>query len=324
MAEAASLWPYEMPSKLVPSPVPEASEESTLRELSSTLGGDALVLCRIRVQGLRPEVVVDLAVFDPVRGEIEKATTLLPGLRYRLVETADWVWSVAATLVLLLFIWGMVVWFRGYIVVRIHHQSDSHHELFTIELSRTGRTPELGDPEAYRLRMQDLAPAYNPRKAWGVGKVTKFRRIPRGRWYVSLYGVYQHGRRLVAVNDAPTPVEVHARKMAEVVFDLQNRMTEFQITVHDGGHPVAGARIWVDGNVKGAVVTDAAGGAVVQVAHGYRVLHVVAKDVETKRPYHVIKTQRHEMQINLELERRRDNVSRALEDQQPGDPDLSN
>jgi hypothetical protein len=322
LAEAASLWPYELPAALVPGAIPiaDGADETTLREAASTLGGDALLLCRIRVTGLLPQTVVDLALFDPARGVVEKVTTVLPGLGLHLVETADWVWSAAIVFVLSLVIWGLAIYFRGTVEVRVHYQTDSHDELFTIELSRTPETPELGDQEAYRERLQGMPSGQTGRKAWGTGRLTRFRRVPRGKWYVSLYGVYQMGKRWVVVNDSPIEIEVHARKASEVLFDLQHREAEFQVIVYDGRTPVSGARVWVDGNVQSAAVTDAGGNALVKVSHGYRILHVTAKGVTIQRPYHVIKTKRHEMMINLELERRRDSVSRALEDQQEDPP----
>jgi hypothetical protein len=180
-------------------------------------------------------------------------------------------------------------------------------------VSTSPEAPELGDVEAFRARLADKRTGQTAREAWKVGRMTEFRRLPAGRWYVSLYGAYIAGKQTIAINDDPDRVEVRPRKTTTVVFDLQHREAEFEIRVSDGKQPVAGARVWVDDRTDATVETDGSGRALVKIAHGYHLLNIAARDVEVRRAYHVIKAKRHEMNINLEAERRREDVSRALE-----------
>jgi hypothetical protein len=148
-----------------------------------------------------------------------------------------------------------------------------------------------------------------------VERSTTFRGIPKGKYFVHLYGIYTRGRQTLVLSEPCETVEVFPRKSAFVAFNLESSEAEFKLTVVDDVGPVEGARVWLDKDRAKAVPTAKDGTVTMKVPKGYHVIQVTAKGIQVERPYHVIKAKIHEMTINLVWERRQEHASRALERQ---------
>ncbi len=173
----------------------------------------------------------------------------------------------------------------------------------------------IENPTAYQKKLEWLGQRKRRFEAWHVERSTTFRGIPKGKYFVHLYGIYTRGRQVLVLNEPYEQVEVLARKTAFVAFNLEASEAEFKITVMDDSGPVDGARLWVDQDRAKAVATPKEGNVTLKVPKGYHVIHVTARGISVERPYHVIKAKVHEMTINLVWERRQEHASRALERQ---------
>jgi hypothetical protein len=209
----------------------------------------------------------------------------------------------------------VVLSFRGTIVVRVQWDPDSKEEMFSIRISQSNQTPVIENPTAYKKKLEWLGQRKRRFEAWQVERSTTFRGIPKGTYFVHLYGIYTRGRQVLTLSEPHEAVEVFPRKTAFVAFNLEASEAEFKITVVDDSGPVEGARVWLDQDRAKAAATPKQGNVTLKVPKGYHIIHVSAKGMQVERPYQVIKAKIHEMTINLVWERRQEHISRALERQ---------
>ena len=290
--------------------------EDALAVLAHDMGSEAVLMYRIRPAGLAaPWVNVDLILFDVSKQKVHRASGALIGRSTGLVMGNPLIAGLCVLALLGSVAWVVVLSFRGTIVVRVQWDPDSKEEMFSVLISRSTKTPVIENPTAYKKKLDWLGQRKRRFEAWHIERSTTFRGIPKGKYFVHLYGIYTRGRQVLVLSEPFETVEVVPRKTAFAVFNLEASEAEFKITVVDDSGPVEGARLWLDQDRAKAVGTPKEGNVTLKVPKGYHVIHVTAKGIHVERPYHVIKAKIHEMTINLVWERRQEHVSRALERQ---------
>jgi hypothetical protein len=289
--------------------------EDALAVMAHDMGGEAVLMYRIQPAGLAPWVNVDLILFDVSKQKVYRASSALVGRSTGLVMFNPLVVGLSVLALLGSVAWLVVLSFRGAIVVRVQWDPDSKEEMFSIRISQSNQTPVIENPSAYKKKLEWLGQRKRRFEAWQVERSTTFRGIPKGKYFVHLYGIYTRGRQVLVLSEPYEAVEVFPRKTAFVAFNLEASEAEFKITVVDDSGPVEGARVWLDQDRAKAAATPKQGNVTLKVPKGYHIIHVSAKGMQVERPYHVIKAKIHEMTINLVWERRQENVSHALEHQ---------
>ena len=295
-------------------PASRATEEA-LAVLAHDMGSEAVLMYRIKPAGLAPWVDVELILFDVPKQEVHRANGALIGRSTGLVTINP---LIAVLFVLALagsVTWVLVLSFRGAIVVRVQWDPDSKEEMFSLLISHSNKTPTIENTAAYKKKLEWLGQRKRRFEAWHVERSTTFRGIPKGKYFIHLYGVYTRGRQVLVLNEPFETVEVLPRKTSFVAFNLEASEAEFKIAVVDDSGPVEGARVWLDQDRNKAAGTSKEGNVTLKVPKGYHVIHATAKGILVDRPYHVIKAKVHEMTINLVWERRQEHASRALERQ---------
>jgi hypothetical protein len=260
-------------------------------------------------------VNVDLILFDVAKQKVYRASSALIGRSTGLVMFNPLVVGLSLLALLGSIAWLVVLSFRGTIVVRVQWDPDSKEEMFSIRISQSNQTPVIENPTAYKKKLEWLGQRKRRFEAWQVERSTTFRGIPKGTYFVHLYGIYTRGRQVLTLSEPHEAVEVFPRKTAFVAFNLEASEAEFKITVVDDSGPVEGARVWLDQDRAKAAATPKQGNVTLKVPKGYHIIHVSAKGMQVERPYQVIKAKIHEMTINLVWERRQEHISRALERQ---------
>ena len=289
--------------------------EDALAVLAHDIGGEAVLMYRIQPAGLAPWVNVDLILFDVAKQKVYRASSALIGRSTGLVMLNPLVVAFFVLALLGSVAWVVVLSFRGAVVVRVQWDPDSKEEMFSIRISQSNQTPVIENPTAYRKKLEWLGQRKRRFEAWQVERSTTFRGIPKGKYFVHLYGIYTRGRQVLVLSEPYEEIEVLPRKTAFVAFNLEASEAEFKITVVDDSGPVEGARVWLDQDRAKAVATPKPGNVTLKVPKGYHIIHVSAKGMQVERPYQVIKAKIHEMTINLVWERRQEHISRALERQ---------
>jgi len=289
--------------------------EDALAVMAHDMGGEAVLMYRIQPAGLAPWVNVDLILFDVSKQKVYRTSSALIGRSTGLVILNPLVVGLSVLALLGSVAWLVVLSFRGAIVVRVQWDPDSKEEMFSIRISQSNQTPVIENPSAYKKKLEWLGQRKRRFEAWQVERSTTFRGIPKGKYFVHLYGIYTRGRQVLVLSEPYEAVEVFPRKTAFVAFNLEASEAEFKITVVDDSGPVEGARVWLDQDRAKAAATPKQGNVTLKVPKGYHIIHVSAKGMQVERPYHVIKAKIHEMTINLVWERRQENVSHALEHQ---------
>ena len=311
--------PWELqatPAKIQTEVLPaERLTDEGLASLARDLGCGALLLYRTRPAGLAPWVTLDLVLYDVAHQRTDRIETSLMGRSTGLVMLNPLMIGLGVVVLLAALGWAIAVSLRGTIVVRVQWDADAKDELFSILISRSARTPSIENLAAYRKKMEWLGKRKRRFEAWNIDQNTTFRGIPRGKWYVHLYGIYTRGRQTMLLREPPQEVEVLARKTAFVAHVLEASEAEFKITVLDDHGPVEGARVWLDDERAKAVAAGKDGKVSLKMQKGFHVIRVSAREMTVDRPYHVVKAKVHEMTINLVWERRQEFVSRALERQ---------
>lgn len=286
-----------------------------LATLASDLGSSALLLYGIRPAGYAPWVTVELVLYDAAHQRTERAKASLIGRSTGLVMLNPLMVGLFTVAFMCAFGWAVLISLRGTVVVRVQWDSDSKDELFSILISRSPTSPVIDNLTAYRKKLEWLGKRKRRFEAWNIDQNTTFRGIPRGRWYVHLFGIYTRGRQTLRLKEPAQMVEVQARKAAFVAHVLEAAEAEFKIVVVDDLGTVEGARVWLDDDRAKAVSSAKDGAVTLKVPKGYHVIHVTARGMAVERPYQVVKSKVHEMTINLVWERRQEFVSRALERQ---------
>ena len=283
--------------------------------LSGELGASALLLYRVRPASLAPWATLELVLYDAAHQRIERIETAMVGRSTGLMILNPLVIALASLAGLALLAWLVLISLRGTVVVRVQWDADAKDEMFSLLVSRSPTTPTIDNISVYRKKMEWLGERKRRFEAWNVQQNTTFRGIPRGKWYVHLYGIYTRGRQTMLLHEPPQEIDLLPRKTVLVAHVLEAAEAEFKILVVDDRGPVEGARVWLDDD-RGKTVTTAKAGVVsLKVAKGFHVIRVSARDMTVDRPYHVVKAKVHDMTINLVWERRQEYVSRALERQ---------
>jgi len=293
----------------------ERLTDEGLASLTRDLGCGALLLYRIRPAGVTPWVMVELVLYDVAHGRTDHIETSLIGRSTGLVTLNPLMIGLAVLAFLAALGWAIAISLRGTIVVRVQWDSDAKDELFSILISRSPHTPSIDNLTVYRKKMEWLGKRKRRFEAWNIDQNTTFRGIPRGKWYVHLYGIYTRGRQTMLLREPPQEVAVLARKTAFVAHVLEAAEAEFRITVLDDHGPVEGARVWLDDERAKAIAAGKDGKVSLKMQKGFHVIRVSAREMTVDRPYHVVKAKVHEMTVNLVWERRQEYVSRALERQ---------
>jgi len=283
--------------------------------LAHDLGCGALLLYRVRPAGVAPWVTVELVLHDVANQRTSRIEASLIGRSTGLVTLNPLMVGLAVLAFLAALGWAIALSLRGTIIVRVQWDSDAKDEMFSILISRSPHTPSIENLTAYRKKMEWLGKRKRRFEAWNIDQNTTFRGIPRGKWYVHLYGIYTRGRQTMLLREPPQEVEVLARKTAFVAHVLEAAEAEFKITVLDDRGPVEGARVWLDDERAKAIAAGKDGKVSLKMQKGFHVIRVSAREMTVDRPYHVVKAKVHEMTVNLVWERRQEFVSRALERQ---------
>jgi hypothetical protein len=293
----------------------ERLTDEGIASLAHDLGCGALLLYRVRPAGVAPWVTVELVLHDVANQRTSRIEASLIGRSTGLVTLNPLMVGLAVLAFLAALGWAIALSLRGTIIVRVQWDSDAKDEMFSILISRSPHTPSIENLTAYRKKMEWLGKRKRRFEAWNIDQNTTFRGIPRGKWYVHLYGIYTRGRQTMLLREPPQEVEVLARKTAFVAHVLEAAEAEFKITVLDDRGPVEGARVWLDDERAKAIAAGKDGKVSLKMQKGFHVIRVSAREMTVDRPYHVVKAKVHEMTVNLVWERRQEFVSRALERQ---------
>ena len=319
LLEALMRSPWELratSAKLDTEALPEAQfTDERIASLAHDLNASALLLYRIRPAGIAPWVTVELILHDAASGKTERIEASLVGRSTGLVIINPLMIALGLLAFLAALGWAIVISLRGAIHVRVQWDSEAKDELYSILISKTNKTPTVENFTAYRKKMEWLGKRKRRFEAWNIDQNTVFRGIPRGKWFVHLYGIYTRGRQVTQLHEPSQEAVVVPRKTAFVVHVLEAAESEFKIKVIDDHGPVEGALVWVDDDKGRPFATAKDGCTSFKVPKGYHVIHVTTRGMTLERPYHVIKSKLHEMTINLVWERRQEYVSRALERQ---------
>jgi hypothetical protein len=319
LLEALMRSPWELRAtraKLATDMLPsDRFSDEGMASLAQDLGASAVLFYRMRPAGLAPWVRLELVLYDATRQRADRIETSLIGRATGLVMLNPVLVIAAGLLAIALVGWLIVISLRGTVVVRVQWDADAKDELFCILISRSPHTPTIENIAAYRKKLEWIGKRKRRFEAWNIDQNTAFRGIPRGKWFVHLYGIYTRGRQTMLLREPPEEVEVFPRKTAFVAHVLESAEAEFKIVVLDDHGAVEGARVWLDDQRARALQTAKDGSVTLKVLKGYHVIHVSARNMTIDRPYHVVKAKVHEMTINLVWERRQEFVSRALERQ---------
>jgi hypothetical protein len=200
--------------------------------------------------------------------------------------------------------------------------ADASEKRLCLMLSQSGKPPRVPDPKQWAedFDKAGLKPKGVKYFARVEDATTSFERVPPGRWWVHFYGTYKTGKiaHAVAGDEYSQPIEVKSRDITVVSFSLTVSNAEFHVTVQDKKNPSVGALVWLDEERDKAIKTDAEGLAVLKVSMGHHVLRIEAGGMLVEKTHVVVKRKAHVVTINLDWERKRDDVSRALDN----DPDV--
>ncbi|MBN2574949.1 MAG: hypothetical protein JXP73_10340 [Deltaproteobacteria bacterium] len=319
LLEALMRPPWELrakESKMDTEALPPARfSDEGVASLAHDMGASAVLLYRIEPAGVAPWVKVELVLHDTARQRTERVEASLVGRSTGLVIVNPLIVALAILAFLGAVAWGIVLSLRGTIQVRVQWDSDAKDELFSIRISRFNKTPTIENIGGYRRKLEWLGRRKRRFEAWNIEQNTTFRGIPRGKWYVHLYGIYTRGRQTMLLHEPPQETVVSPRKVSFVAHVLEAAEAEFKVKVVDDSGPVEGARVWIDEEHGKPTVTGKDGIIGFKVPKGYHVIHVMARNMSVERPYHVVKAKLHEFTINLVWERRQEYISRALERQ---------
>jgi hypothetical protein len=303
-------------AKLDTEALPESRfTDEHIASMAHDMGAAALLLYRIRPSGISPWVAVELVLYDSSNQRTERLEASLVGRSTGLVILNPLVIVMAVLIFLAALAWTVVISMRGAIQVRVQWDSDAKDELFSIRISKDPKTPAIENIGAYRRKLEWIGRRKRRFEAWNIEQNTVFRGIPRGKWYVHLYGIFTRGRQTMVLHEPPQEALVVARRTTFVGHVLEAAEAEFKIKVIDDVGPVEGARVWIDEEHGKPAATAKDGCVSFKVPKGYHVIHVLTRGMNVERPYHVVKAKLHEFIINLVWERRQEYVSRALERQ---------
>lgn len=322
LAAALASPPHSMAVKAAPAENAWADGDvvaPAVVSLASKANVDSLLLYRVRPEGRDAHVWLTLA--DAVTGQTWQADALVAGGATGLVGFN--VNLVLFVLLLLAIAAAVLVRKRlsGALVVQLKDDPEIKEMLLCVRISKNPTAPPVTNAVNFAERTRSAAPARSRFTATRIEARTHFAGIPRGTWYVHLYGAFKRGPELqvVAGEVFSRQVVVAAGRTLPVVFALDASLARFAISVTDNERPVPEVDVWLNDQKERKAVTNSEGMAVLDAPRGKHIIHIATKDLHVKRPYDVLQTKLHEVKVKLDWERRRDDASRSLDREETQD-----
>ncbi len=318
-----AMWdkPFEM--GLVGAPAggeviaPANLTEVALGNLAEKQGADLVIVHSETTHGLQVEV--ELILFDGASATAYRTSGKVPGLSHSLLSVNVLPFGLVGLAIAVPI--GVVRKRRrvGEIVVKLQ-MADISDRMFCVVISQSARPPKVTDAKQFADELDKTGPKQDKLSASLIETSTTFERIPPGRYYVHLYGTYRTGKltHILSGDQFTQRVEVKQQEVKAVVFSLAVTSAEFHVTVQDKKNALSGALVWLDDARDKAVKTNDEGLAVLKVDMGQHILRVEAGGMLVEKTHVVVKRKAHTIVVNLDWERKVDDVSRALDN----DPDV--
>ncbi len=286
--------------------------EPYLGNLVEQRGADLIVVHSAQSRGM--DVEVELILFDGASATAYRTRGVVAGMGngILLVNAVPIIALAAALLIPILLI---RMWRRaGEVTVRVA-ANDATERRFSLLLSQSARPPKVPDAKQYAEEFDKGARSKLKHFARVVEATTTFERVKPGRWFVHLYGTYKTGKigHILSGEEYCVAIEVAPRQSSTVSFAVTISSAEFHVTVQDKSKPLAGAAVWLDNDKDRGTKTNDEGLAVLKVAMGQRILRVQVGNMLIEKTHVVVKKKAHVIAINLDWERKVDDVSRALD-----------
>jgi hypothetical protein len=318
-----AMWdkPYEMGLVVPPADATVVTAanltETHLGNLLDRLGADLVVVHSEQPRGM--DVEVELILFDGASGTAYRTSGKVAGMSNSLLSVNAIPFGILGLVIALPI--GFLRMRRrvGEIIVKVQ-AADTTDRMLCVLISQSAKPPRVTDTNQFTEEMNKLGQKKDALSASLVEALTSFERVKPGIWYVHLYGIYRTGKitHILAGEEYSQRVEVKQQKEHTVLFDITISSAEFHVTVHDKKSPLVGVPVWVDDARDKAVKTNDDGLAVLKVGMGQHKLRVEAAGMLVEKNHVVVKRKAHLIAINLDWERKRDDVSRALDN----DPDV--
>jgi hypothetical protein len=287
--------------------------EPFLGNLVDQRGVDLVIVHSSHSSGL--DVEVELILFDGASATAYRASGKVAGMGGNKLLGINIL--PLALLVLCLAVPVLLLRLRrrvGEVTVRVA-ANDAVERRLCLLLSESAKPPRVADAKAHAEEFDRHVRS----KVKFFARVTEasisFERVPPGRWFAHLYGTYKTGKitHIISGEEFTQAVEVRPQEISPISFSLTVTSAEFHVTVQDKSKPQVGVPVWIDNDRDKAVKTNEEGLAVLKVPMGQRTLHVEAGGMSIEKSMVVIKRKAHVIAINLDWERKRDDVSRALD-----------
>jgi predicted Zn-dependent protease len=193
----------------------------------------------------------------------------------------------------------------GEVGVRIALDPATDKHAFTLRITRSARSPTIGDAERYTQRLLAAGARSGRFVATRVRTFCRFEHVPAGRYHVHLYGTQTKGGQLHKLPPGLSqPVEVHKDRTAQVSFNLEPPSYELRVSVYDGDRPVPSARVWLDDDRSQEKFTDLKGQVTLTVPrHERHQVTVHANNATYRRWVEHDDTKAHALSFNLVKER---------------------
>jgi tRNA A-37 threonylcarbamoyl transferase component Bud32 len=301
---------------------PPAPDQEPIREgqmtdpgfanLAHKLATDALMLFKVTTKGSDAEVT--LILWDASRQKGWTKTAVLKGAATGLTgfnPIPVIALGLLAAVALALAIRKML---SGSVVVVIKEDADAKDPILCLKVARTSQNPGVGNSTTFGERLRGASPTQTRTGATHVKARTKFASLTRGKWYVHLYGTYKRGTdvQVLSGEEFTREVEIQAGRAATVHFNMEPTHAQFVVHITDNEVPVAAAKVWLD-DVAKVHRTGRDGKVILDIPRGKHVITIEANGNRVEKSFDVLQTKIHELHVNLEWERRRDDVSRSLE-----------
>jgi hypothetical protein len=308
--------PFEM-SLVAPAPgtgtLPSGSlTEPFLGTLVEQQGADVVLVHSAQASGT--DVELELILFDGASATAYRTRGKVGGMKHAILSM-----NFLPVAGLALLVVGAVVAWRlrrrsGEITVRVA-ANDATERRFCVLVSQSAVAPKVTDPKQHAAEFDATTRIKVKYFAKVTEAVTSLERVPAGKWYVHLYGTYKTGKiaHVLSGPEFTQAIELLPQEVCPVTFSLTVMNAEFHVTVQDKSKPVVGVPVWLDNDRDKAVKTGDDGLAVLKVPIGQHMLRVEAGGMLVEKTHVVVKRKAHVIAINLDWERKVDDVSRALD-----------
>ncbi|MBK9069954.1 MAG: serine/threonine protein kinase [Myxococcales bacterium] len=254
---------------------------------------------------------IEAFVFDPASARGNGAAAVIPKLDWMTINMK--LVALAAGVVLLLFVIGLVVWIRGYGIIEVRIKSDpgGRNEAFRIVVSQLSARPSLGDPNAFRASAKRDGHKRTRKTVDLAGPSTQFRLVP-GQWFVHVVGVYDRGDELRELDESCTRFVTLKRGGSELAtIDLAPTYADVKIHISDVQSPIV--KLWIEGReTDTTTMTNRDGEALLKLPVGSYMLVIDGNGTKLTRPISVPTLTIHKIHVNLERERKLAEVSGGL------------